>query len=133
MARRSPLETPVDLRTRLETARLDLLVLFRALDRVGLSAAEIPQRPLRRLLQLDADLAEALWGLEQPAGNFNLAAMVRDTQAALNQLPEAHAGFRKQLPRRVHSTLTNLETSIRKTLDPREAYNMVPGRDPQIG
>lgn len=35
MARHKP-EVPVDLRTRLETARLDLLALFRALDRMYL-------------------------------------------------------------------------------------------------
>jgi hypothetical protein len=42
MARRSPAEIPVDLRARLEKARLDLLTLFRALDRMELSPAEIP-------------------------------------------------------------------------------------------
>jgi hypothetical protein len=107
--------------------------LFRALDRMDLSAAEIPQRPLRQLFELDADFAEALWGLDQPAGSLNLSALVGDTQAALDQLPEAHARFRKNLPRRVHATLANLNTAIRKTLDPREAYNMLPGRDPQNG
>jgi hypothetical protein len=59
--------------------------------------------------------------------------MLQDTQAALDQLPESYARFRKHLPQRVQPILANLETSIRKTLDRREAYNMVPGRDPQIG
>ena len=45
---------------RLEVARLDLLALFRALDRMDLSPAEIPQRLLRQLFELDADFAEAL-------------------------------------------------------------------------
>ena len=49
MTHRSPVVVPVDLRTRLETARLDLLALFRALDRMDLSATEIPQRLLRQL------------------------------------------------------------------------------------
>jgi hypothetical protein len=37
------LETPGDLRARLEVARLDLLAMFRALDRMDLSPVEIPQ------------------------------------------------------------------------------------------
>ena len=47
MGHRSLLEIPGDLRARLEVARLDLLALFRALDRMDLSPAEIPQRLLR--------------------------------------------------------------------------------------
>jgi hypothetical protein len=46
MAHRSLLEIPGDLRVRLEVARLELLALFRALDRMDLSAKEIPQRTL---------------------------------------------------------------------------------------
>jgi hypothetical protein len=42
MARRSTEEIPVDLRARLETARLDLLALFRALDRMDLSPLKSP-------------------------------------------------------------------------------------------
>ena len=133
MAHHTPAPIPADLRARLETARLDLLALFRALDRLDLSATEIPQRQLRRLFDLDADLAEALWGLDQPAGRLDVHAMVRDTLAALDRLSPAHARFRKNLPRRVHPTLANLETSIRADLNPQEAYNIVPGRDPQNG
>jgi hypothetical protein len=48
-------EIPVDLRTRLEEARLDLLALFRALDKLDLSPLEIPQRLIRQLFELDAD------------------------------------------------------------------------------
>jgi hypothetical protein len=59
--------------------------------------------------------------------------MLRDTLAALDQLPEASARFRKNLPRRAHPTLTGLESTIRHNLPPVEAYNMVPGRDPQTG
>ena len=131
MARRSAPVIPVDLRTRLETARLDLLTLFRALDRLDLSATEIPQRLLRQLFELDAEFAEALWGLDQPAGRLDVPAMLRDTLAALDQLPAAITRFREKLPRRAQPTLANLETSIRRTLDPNEAYSMVPGRDPQ--
>ena len=133
MAHRSALAIPVDLRARLQAARLDLLALFRALDRMDLSAAEIPQRLIHQLFELDADYAEALWALDQPPGALDLRSMLRDTLAALEQLPDALLRFRKTLPQRAHSTLPALEMSVRKTLDPIEAYNMVPGRDPHNG
>ena len=59
MTPRSATEVPADLRARLETARLDLLALFRALDRMDLGPSEIPQRLIRQLFELDADFAEA--------------------------------------------------------------------------
>jgi hypothetical protein len=133
MARRSTAEIPVDLRARLERARLDLLVLFRALDRMDLSPAEIPQRLIRQLFALDADYGEALWALDQPPASLDLHAMLRDTLAALDQLPEACARFRTHLPRRAHPTLAQLEITVRSDLDPSEAYSMVPGRSPQNG
>ncbi len=133
MTRRSALEIPDDLRLRLEAARLELLTLFRALDRMDLTPVEIPQRLIGQLFELDADYVEALWALDQPAGSLDLRAMLRDTLAALEQLPQAQARFRKNLPHRVHSTLAQLEASIRNSLQPAEAYTMVPGRDPQNG
>jgi hypothetical protein len=51
MARRTSQDIPADLRARLETARLDLLALFRALDRMHLTQ-QIPQRFLRQLFEL---------------------------------------------------------------------------------
>ena len=133
MFRRSPVAIPPELRARLEAARLDLLVLFRALDRMDLTPLEIPQRLLQQLFELDADYVEALWALDQPKGTFNLRAMLRDTLAALDQLPGATARFRKHLPKRAHPVLLKLEPAIRASLDPNEAYNMVPGREPQNG
>jgi hypothetical protein len=94
----------VDLRARLEAARLDLLALFRALDRMDLSAAEIPQRLIHQLFELDADYGESLWALDQPPGGLDLRAMLRDTLAALEQLPDALVRFRKTLPPRAQST-----------------------------
>jgi hypothetical protein len=79
MARRSQVEIPIELRARLEAARLDLLALFRALDRMNLTPEQIPQRLIRELFELDADFVEALWGLDQPPGKLNLRAMLRDT------------------------------------------------------
>src|SRR5713101_180011 len=98
LAQRSARVIPVDLRARLETARLDLLALFRALDRMDLTPAEIPQRLIRQLFELDADYVEALWALDQPPASLDLHAMLRDTLAALDQLPEACARFRTYLP-----------------------------------
>jgi hypothetical protein len=108
MARRIAAQIPPDLRARLEAARLDLLALFRALDRMDLTPAEIPQRLIRQLFELDADYVEALWALDQPVGKFDWQAMLRDTLAALEQLPQACSRFRKHLPSRAHPTLGTL-------------------------
>jgi hypothetical protein len=133
MARRSTAEIPADLRARLEVARLDLLALFRALDRMDLSPAEIPQRLIRQLFELDADYVEALWGLDQPPSSLDLHAMLCDTLAALDQLPEASARLRNNLPQHAHPLLAQLEFRVRRGLDRAEAYSMVPGRSPQNG
>jgi hypothetical protein len=133
MFRRSQVEIPIDLRARLEAARLDLLALFRALDRMHLAPEQIPQRLIRQLFELDADYVEALWGLDQPPGKLKPRAMLRDTLAALEQLPVACSRFRKALPSQAQPTLSQLELTVRVTPSPTEAYNMVPGRDPQNG
>ena len=133
MLRRSLIDIPADLRARLETARLDLLALFRALDRMSLTPEEIPQRLIHQLFELDADYVEALWGLDQPPGKLDLNTMLRDTFAALDQLPAACARLRKNLPTHALARLIQLESDIRSKLNPAEAYNMVPGRDPQNG
>jgi hypothetical protein len=131
VTQRSQVEVPADLRTRLEAARLDRLALFRALDRMDLAPAEIPQRLIRQLFELDADYAEALWALDQLPGTLDLTLLLRDTLAALEQLPEASSRLRKNLPSRAHPVLAKLELPVRQSLLPTEAYNMVPGRDPQ--
>lgn len=128
MVKRSSAEVSPGLRARLETARLDLLALFRALDRMDLSPEEIPQSRLCQLFQLDADFAEALWELDQPPARLNTKAMLRDTLASLTRMPAAVAQLRNGLAPRAHPTVENLEAAIRKALDPREAYNQVPGR-----
>jgi hypothetical protein len=48
---------------------------------MDLTPAEIPQRLIRQLFELDADYVEALWALDQPSGSFDLRAMLRDTLA----------------------------------------------------
>jgi hypothetical protein len=129
MLKRPPLEIPPDLRVRLENARLDLLALFRALDQMDFSPAEIPQLQIRLLFQLDADYVEALWALDQPPGSLDFKTMVRQTLASLDQLHQEVTRFRKNLPPRSRPKLETLEASIRKMLPSREAYTQVPGRD----
>jgi hypothetical protein len=71
--------------------------------------------------------------LDQPAGRLDRGVMLRDTLATLNQLPKAAAQFRKKLPSRSQPILVQLEERVRKTLNSKEAYSMVPGRDPENG
>jgi hypothetical protein len=125
----SHIEIPADLRLRLESARLDLLALFRALDQMDLTPLEIPQSLIRQLFELDADYAEALSVLDRPPRGLSVKVMLRDTLAALEQMPDAVQRFRKNLPSRAHPKLETLETTVRKNLNPREAYNMIPGHD----
>ena len=71
---------------------------------------------------------EALWAVDQPRGNLNLRCILRDTLAALKQLPAACSRFRKTRPSPVQPTLSQLELAMRANLSPTDAYNMVPGR-----
>ncbi len=122
---------PADLRARLEAARLETLALLRALDHVALAPRDLPHLPLAALARLDADCAEALWAIDQPPGALDLDAMVRDTLASLDALAEVRAHVRLGVPAACRPRLQTLEPAIRASLDPSEAYNDVPGRDPQ--
>jgi hypothetical protein len=77
----------------------------------------------------------SIWcaSVKRQASRLDSGAMLRDTLAALDQLPNALTRFRQNLPQHAHSPLPTLELSVRTTLDPGEAYNMVPERDPQKG
>jgi len=77
----------------------------------------------------------ALWALDQPLGTLDLKAMLRDTLAALEQLPAASTRFKTNLPPRARPRLARLEleVTVRQSVLPAEAYSMVPGRDPQNG
>lgn len=130
VSRRSSPSILSDLRPRLEAARLDTLALLRAIDQGLIPPRDLPQLELRQLYELDADCAEALWALDQPLGSLDYRAMVRDTLASLEQLPAARNLVRTRLSRS-HPSLPKLEQTIRAKLDPREAYNDVPGT-PQI-
>jgi hypothetical protein len=113
----------------LEVARLDTLALLRALDRALIPLSQLPHAELRQLYALDADCAEALWALDQPAGALDVATMVRDTLVSLHHLPAARDLVRRRVP--TPPRIEALESAIRAELDPREAYNDVPGHFPQ--
>ena len=118
---------PTDLRERLEKARLDGLALFRALDRLDLSAAEIPQGLLRELFELDADYAEALWALEQPPSALDYRAMVRDTLASLKRRPTVLKRFLAGLAARAMEPLDEQRRAVRAGLQISDAYQGLPG------
>ena len=122
---------PADLRARLERARLDTLALLRALDQERLAPRDRPHAALAHLATLDADCAEALWALDQPLGTLDLDAMVRDTLTSLDALTVAREQVRTGVPGNTRARLQTREPMIRATLDLIEAYNDVPGRDPQ--
>lgn len=93
-------------------------------------SAQLPQPETHTLFDLDADCAEALWALDQPSNSLDFAAMVRDTRASLDALPDARQRVRSRLPAPAAQTAVKLEQAIRAALDPAEAYNDVPGRNP---
>ena len=121
---------PPDLRAQLEQARVDTLALLRALDH-ALGPHPPPAAPLAVLAETDAECAEALWALDQPPGTLRMAAMLRDTTAALARLPRVRQHVRDALPPPLQDRVTRLERDLRATLDSREAYNDIPGHDPQ--
>src|SRR5438445_11794315 len=89
-------EIPTDLRARLERARLELLALFRALDRIDLGrnspASHSTTLPAGRRLR-----RSPMGNSTARPGSFDVKAMLRDMLAALNQLPEAIAASGKTL------------------------------------
>jgi hypothetical protein len=102
-------------------ARLDLLALFRALDRTDLAPQEIPQGCLRQLLEKDADYAEGLGALDQPEGSLDRRAQLGDTLTALDQLPLACFGNNY---RAVPFPPSNNSKHPRRALNSKEAYSM---------
>ncbi len=120
---------PVELRNNLEKARQEQLALFRGLDRVDVSAQEMPQKELKKLMELDADCAEALWALDNPRG-LNLRKMVRDTEKSLLRIPKVRKQLLAKLPERVLIPLANHEAQILTTLTLQDAYQDIPGKVP---
>jgi hypothetical protein len=96
-----------------------------------LLAQDLPVE-LRRLQELDADFAEALWVLDQPPRAFDLSAMARDTLVSLGRVPAAREAFLAvfDAPTRVH--LEARTRATRSILSPEDAYLDIPGRDPAV-
>lgn len=122
---------PEGLREVLERQRLSLRALFRSLDRLHL-VQDIPAE-LHALFELDADLAEALWALDQPIGRLDLAAMTRDTTASLAELPEVLWAFLGLFDARDRARLMACAVTVRDSLYPSDAYLQIPGRDSNQG
>lgn len=123
-----PMPQPhADLRSQLETARLELRALFRALDELHLMP-HIPDE-LHALFELDADFAEALWVLEQPEGRFDLAAMMRDTRASLEERTRATQKLRSLMPVAERRRLDEQQRQV-LSLRLEDAYGDLPGGSP---
>ena len=123
-----PKTSAARLRPQLEAARLELRALYRSLDRLRL-AQEVPAK-LRRLQELDADLAEALWVLDQPRGRFDLSAMVADTLKSLGQLAGAREAFLASFDASIREQIEAGAQATHTVLSPKDAYLEIPGRDP---
>ena len=119
---------PGDVRTRLEVARLDLRALYRALDGM-LLAQDLPEG-LRRLQELDADFAEALWVLEQAPGKasrrFDMAMMMRDTLRSLDQLADVRERFLAVFDVTTRAQIENRAQATRDVLPVADAYLEIP-------
>jgi len=116
------------LRERLVSRRLDMLALFRALDRLSLAQDRPPE--LHELFELDADLAEALWALDQPVGGIALNAMTRDTLDSLEAIPRAVLDLLQLLSAPMREALAPCVKAVREALVLADAYLQIPGRDP---
>jgi hypothetical protein len=116
------------MRPQLETARLDLRALYRALDRMRL-AQDLPMQ-LRRLQELDADFAEALYVLDRPPSGLDWKAMIGDTRVSLQRLETAREALLARFDAPTRAELEERARSIRDALLLQDAYLEIPGRDP---
>jgi hypothetical protein len=120
-----------ELRARCEAARLDLRSLFLALDRRRLFS-EIPSE-VRAVMELDADLAEALWVLDGRQGRFDLRAMEQDTLASLSAIPAARDRVLDLLTVEEREEFLACMSVVRQALAPEEAYADIPIGGPRAG
>ena len=123
---------PAQMESQLQGARMDLLALFRSLDRIPLPEHEIPQPTLEELFELDGDYAEALAILDEPAIGFDIQAMLRDTQESLAALTPTQARLLEALPSRALAPLEHGFIRIRPTMTLQDAYHSIPGMDPAL-
>lgn len=119
------------MRGELEVARLDNLALLRSLDRLLLAQDQPPE--LRAIFELDADYAEALWALDQPPADLQFGMVVHDTRRSLGAFDQTYERFLATLEADDRAVLMSFASELRERLDPAEAYNDVPGRDPNAG
>jgi hypothetical protein len=120
-----------ELRNLCEIARLELRALYRSLDRRVL-LVDVPTE-LRTLLELDADLAEALWVLDQPKGRFDCDAIERDTVESLRRIPAARDRVLDLLSEEDRKEVLSSMSMVRANLTLDDAYLEIPGRDPLAG
>lgn len=118
------------MRKKLEDVRLEALALSRSLDTLGLTLADMPPT-LRELFELDADFAEALWALDQPAKALNFDRMLKDTEAALRLWPRQVSRFTAALNPVTAEQLERRLPVVHATLDAGDAYRGVPGAKPR--
>jgi hypothetical protein len=128
MARRVRDKVPRDLQARLETARLDSLALFRALDQLALVPPEVDEHVLHTLFELDADFAEALVVLDFPLRGIDVATMLADTLASLGRVPTVRHDLLLGLEPDVRASLAQMQTRVRSTLAPEDAYHSITDR-----
>lgn len=124
---------PADLEDKLKAGRLDLLALFRAIDRLPMDARELPRLVLDELFDLDGDYAEALSVLDDPAVSIDVRRMLRDTRRALCRLTETRARFLGSLPWTRRAQLEEKTRAVRPTLTEQDAWHSIPGKDPMAG
>lgn len=130
MSRHKQRAAAEQMRAQLETARLDLRALYRALDRMRL-AQDLPMQ-LRRLQELDADFAEALLVLDRPPGGLDWGMMLGDTRASLGRLPAAREAFLARFDGPTRAEIEERARQGRDALAPDDAYLEIPGRDPNV-
>ena len=121
---------PPDMRTKLEDVRLEALAISRSLDTLGLKLADLPPQ-LQDLFELDADFAEALWALDQPAKALKFDRMLKDTEASLRRWPQRVSKFTAALDPVTAEQLERRRPAVHATLEPRDAYRDVPGAKPR--
>ena len=94
-----------------------------------LLAQDLPEE-LRRLQELDADFAEALWVLQQAPGKasrrFDMAMMTRDTLRSLDQLADARERFLAEFDVTTRAQIENRAQATRNVLPVADAYLEIP-------
>lgn len=87
---------------------------------------------LRRLQELDADFAEALYVLDRPPGRLDWGAMIEDTRASLLQMPASREAFLSRYDGPTRAEIEERASETRDLLALEDAYLEIPGRDPNV-